>query len=128
MIVRVRLILASGLQGIQFPAGQCETNGPIVEQKTCVQRSATLSGVDGNMATLATSGLQLADPVVSARGSKSCALSSNGTKLVTTVGSRADPLTTPFGASSLQDEVGNRKSIEFRLPPQWLAYFHALDE
>ena len=77
---------------------------------------------------LATSGLQLADPVVSARGAKSCALSSNGSKLITTVGSREDPLTTPFGASSFGDEVSNRKTIEFRLPPEMLAYFHALDE
>ena len=80
------------------------------------------------MASLASSGLQLADPVVSARGAQSCALSANGIKLVTTVGSRADPLTTPFGASSFGEDISNRKTIEFRLPPQWLAYFQSLDD
>ena len=60
--------------------------------------------------------LHIAEPIVSSRGAKSCALSNNGTKFVLTLGSRAEPLTTPFGAQSFQNESTNRKSIEFRLP------------
>jgi hypothetical protein len=60
--------------------------------------------------------LHLADPVVSSRGAKSCALSNNGGKYVLPLGSRAEPLSTPFGAQSFNDESTNRKSIEFRLP------------
>ena len=60
--------------------------------------------------------LHLADPVVSSRGAKSCALSNNGAKYVLPLGSRAEPLSTPFGAQSFNDESTNRKSIEFRLP------------
>ena len=60
--------------------------------------------------------LLIAEPVVSSRGAKSCALSNNNAKFVLTLGSRAEPLTTPFGAQSFQNESTNRKSIEFRLP------------
>jgi hypothetical protein len=60
--------------------------------------------------------LQLADAVVNPRGAKSCALSCNGVKFVQTVGSPEEPLTSPFGASSFNDENTLRKTIEFRLP------------
>jgi hypothetical protein len=60
--------------------------------------------------------LHLAEPIVSSRGAKSCTLSNNGAKYVLTVGSRSEPLTTPFGAQSFQNEATNRKTIEFRLP------------
>jgi len=60
--------------------------------------------------------LHLAEPIVSSRGAKSCALSNNGAKFVQTLGSRDDPLTTPFGAQSFQNESTNRKTLEFRLP------------
>ena len=72
--------------------------------------------------------LALADRLVSSRGAKSCTLTANATKLIVTVGSRTEMLTTPFGASSFGDEVSNKKTIEFRLPPQWLPYFQALDD
>jgi hypothetical protein len=58
----------------------------------------------------------LAEPIVSSRGAKSCALSNNGAKFVQTLGSRDEPLTTPFGAQSFQNESTNRKTLEFRLP------------
>ena len=60
--------------------------------------------------------LIIAEPVVSSRGAKSCALSNNGEKYTLTLGNRSEPLTTPFGAPSFQNEATNRKSIEFRLP------------
>ena len=45
-------------------------------------------------------GLALADATISAHGAKTCALTAAGTKLVLNVGSREDPLSTPFGATS----------------------------
>jgi len=72
--------------------------------------------------------LHIAEPVVSSRGAKSCALTNNGTKFVLTLGSRTEPLTTPFGAQSFQNESTNRKSIEFRLPAGELTdYWDAFD-
>ena len=46
-------------------------------------------------------GLALAGAAMNARGAKTCALTAAGTKLVLNVGSREDPLSTPFGATSL---------------------------
>jgi hypothetical protein len=72
--------------------------------------------------------LHIAEPVVSSRGAKSCALTNNGSKFVLTLGSRTEPLTTPFGAQSFQNEATNRKSIEFRLPAGELTdYWDAFD-
>ncbi len=58
----------------------------------------------------------LAEPIVSSRGAKSCALSTNGAKFLHPLGSRDEPCTTPFGAQSFQNESTNRKTLEFRLP------------
>jgi hypothetical protein len=71
--------------------------------------------------------LQLAEPIVSTRGAKSCALSNGTAKFMHTVGSREAPLTSPFGASSFGDELTSRKTIEFRLPPAWVDYFDGFD-
>jgi hypothetical protein len=71
--------------------------------------------------------LQLAEPVVSSRGAKSCALSNDNAKFILTVGSRESPLTSPFGASSFSDETTSRKTIEYRLPPTWVDYFDSFD-
>jgi hypothetical protein len=71
--------------------------------------------------------LELALPVVSARGSKSCALTDTSAKYVLSVGSRDSLLTTPFGASSYGEEQTQRKTIEFRLPPQWVEHFQNFD-
>jgi hypothetical protein len=71
--------------------------------------------------------LQLAGPIVSSRGAKSCALSNNGVKFVHTVGSRAEPLTSPFGTQSFNDEATTRKSIEFRLPGEWSEFWDGFD-
>ena len=65
---------------------------------------------------------------MSARGAKTCALATAGTKLVPNVGSREDPLSTPFGATSFGEEQTERKTVDFRLTGASLAYFHALDE
>jgi len=71
--------------------------------------------------------LQLAEPIVSSRGAKSSALSNNGVKFVHTVGSREEPLTSPFGASSFGDEQTTRKTIEFRIPVVWVDFFDRFD-
>jgi hypothetical protein len=82
------------------------------------------------IATFATiaPGLALADPAINARGAKSCALTSAGTKHVINIGSREEPLATPFGASSYGEEQTDRKTVDFRLTAPSLAYFLALDE
>jgi hypothetical protein len=71
--------------------------------------------------------LELALPVVSARGAKSCALTDGPAKCILTVGSRDNLLSTPFGATSFGEEQTNRKTIEYRLPPQWLEQFQLFD-
>ena len=73
-------------------------------------------------------GLALADASVSARGAKTCALTSTGVTLVLNVGSREAPLSTPFGATSFGEEQTDRKTVDFRLSGDTLAYFMALDE
>ena len=71
--------------------------------------------------------LHLAEPVVSSRGAKSCALSNKGANFVHTVGSRAEPLTSPFGAQSFNDDSTRRKSIEFRLPGESIDFWDGFD-
>jgi hypothetical protein len=71
--------------------------------------------------------LELALPLVSARGAKSCALTDGTAKCILSVGSRDSLLTTPFGASSFGEEQTQRKTIEFRLPPQWVEHFQSFD-
>jgi hypothetical protein len=73
-------------------------------------------------------GLALSDAAVSARGAKTCALLATGVKLVLNVGSREAPLSTPFGATSFGEEQTDRKTVDFRLSGDTLAYFMALDE
>jgi hypothetical protein len=71
--------------------------------------------------------LELALPIVSARGAKSCALTDGTAKCILSVGSRDSLLTTPFGASSFGEEQTQRKTIEYRLPPQWVEHFQNFD-
>ena len=71
--------------------------------------------------------LELALPLVSARGAKSCALTDGSGKYILSVGSRDNLLTTPFGASSFGEEQTQRKTIEYRLPPQWVEHFQKFD-
>ena len=73
-------------------------------------------------------GLALSDAAVSARGAKTCALTATGMKLILNVGSREAPLSTPFGATSFGEEQTDRKTVDFRLAGEMLAYFMALDE
>jgi hypothetical protein len=57
----------------------------------------------------------LKDPIVSTRGAKSCPLECKGLSVYTMVGSLTSPVTTPFGATSYNDESSGRKTIEFSI-------------
>ena len=67
----------------------------------------------------------LKDPIVSQRGAKSCPLECRGSSVYTQIGTRESPVTSPFGASSYNDEGSTRKTIEFSLEPEhheeWIA-------
>ena len=71
---------------------------------------------------------QLKDPTISAKGAKSCALiKTPNDKVFFTLGSKTDPLRTPFGATSYNDEKATRKTIEFTLNPQQVETFKTFD-
>ena len=71
---------------------------------------------------------QLKDPTISAKGAKSCSLiKSPNDKVFFTLGSKTDPLRTPFGATSFNDEKVTRKTIEFTLNPQQVETFTTFD-
>ena len=70
----------------------------------------------------------LKDPQISARGAKSCQLhDKEGKRVHLTLGSRTEPCTTPFGASTGNDEKATRKTIDFHLTDQQAAAFDAFD-
>ena len=72
---------------------------------------------------------QIKDPQISARGAKSCpVLNANGDKAFFTLGSKSEPVSTPFGATSFNDEATSRKTIEFNLTPEQEAQFQEFDE
>ena len=71
---------------------------------------------------------QLKDPTISAKGAKSCSLiQSPNDKVFFTLGSKTEPMRTPFGATSFNDEKATRKTIEFTLNPQQVDMFKTLD-
>ena len=71
----------------------------------------------------------LGDPIVSSRGAKSCTLSAGKDgKAIFTLGSRHAPVSTPFGASSYNDENNSRKTLDLRLNPEQDGDFLCFDE
>ena len=74
----------------------------------------------------------LKDAQISARGAKSCTLQSSQKreKVNFTLGSKAEPVTSPFGATSFNDEANMccRKTIEFNLTPELEESFREFDE
>ena len=69
----------------------------------------------------------LKDTVVSARGARSSQVrGQDGSKITFVLGTSADPVTTPFGASSFNDAEATRQTLEFSLSPeqekQWQAF------
>ena len=72
---------------------------------------------------------QLRDCTVSARGAKSCALfKPPNEKVVLSLGSKASPMRTPFGATSFADEATARRTIEFSLSPEQHKMWQEFDE
>ena len=70
----------------------------------------------------------LKDPQTSARGAKSCAFTdAKGNKVHFVLGSRACPVSSPFGATSFGDEIGSRRTIEFNLSQEQAAEFQGFD-
>ena len=71
----------------------------------------------------------LKDPQISARGAKSCQLQNKeGKRIHFTLGSRLEPCTTPFGASSWNDENASRKTLDFHLSDEQVAELDSFDE
>ena len=75
-----------------------------------------------------TSNLILKDPQISARGAKSCPLlDDKDCKVYITIGSKDKPVSTPFGATSFNDEATSRKTIEFNLTEEQEEQFKRFD-
>ena len=71
---------------------------------------------------------QLRDCAVSAKGAKSCALvKPPNEKVFLNLGSKQEPLRTPFGATSFNDEAATRKTLEFSLSPQQVDLWNQFD-
>ena len=72
---------------------------------------------------------QLRDPTISAKGAKSCSLvtDAQNTKSYLNLGSKENPLRSPFGATSFNDEKATRKTIEFTLDESQAKIFKDFD-
>ncbi len=71
----------------------------------------------------------LKDPIVSQRGAKSCPLTlDDGTAVIVQLGSKAAPVSSPFGASSYGDEASVRKTLEFSLEPEQAQFWDGVAE
>ncbi len=69
------------------------------------------------------------DPQISARGAKSCpVLKANGEKVFFNLGSKSEPVSSPFGATSFNDEATSRKTIEFNLTEEQEEQFKKFNE
>ena len=78
---------------------------------------------------ITTSNLILKDPQISARGAKSCPiLNAQGDKVTFKLGSKSEPVSSPFGATSFNEEATSRKTIEFNLTPEQEEQFQQFDE
>ena len=73
--------------------------------------------------------LQLRDATISARGAKSCQLvDSKNEKVHMNLGSKAEPLTTPFGATNFGGEETARRTLEFSLSQEQYEFRKSFDE
>ncbi len=78
---------------------------------------------------LDTSNWHIKDPQISARGAKSCpVLKANGEKVFFNLGSKSEPVSSPFGATSFNDEATSRKTIEFNLTEEQEEQFKKFNE
>ena len=71
---------------------------------------------------------QLADVQTSSRGIRSASITAGAQQPVyLQLTLRSDPLSTPFGTSSFNDETTTRKSLDLRCTPQLLVFMESLD-
>jgi hypothetical protein len=71
---------------------------------------------------------QLQDTQTSGRGAKTATLlGCNGGKVMYSIGAGDAPTTTPFGASTYNDEVSTRKTLDLRVDENEAEFFQALD-
>ena len=75
----------------------------------------------------ATESFELAEAQVSARGAKTCTLSGKDGKVLFKLGGNREPVSTPFGATTFNEEPTTRKTIDFRLTEAQAEEFQALD-
>jgi len=70
---------------------------------------------------------QVGDVATSSRGVRSASVTADGQPIYLQLTPQATPLSTPFGASSFNDEATNRKSIDFRCTPDLEQFLLRLD-
>ena len=71
---------------------------------------------------------QLGDVQTSSKGVKSACLTTNGQPVYVQLTPQAEPLTTPFGAGSFNNEETNRKTLDLRVNPELYEFLRRLDE
>ena len=71
---------------------------------------------------------QLGEVQTSSKGVRSASLTADGRPIVLQLTPQAEPLTTPFGASSFNNEETNRKTLDFRCTPELQEFLGRLDE
>ena len=77
-----------------------------------------------------TTNFELKDPQISTRGAKSATLikGKDNEGVFLSLGSKLNPVKTPFGATSFNDEAATRKTIEFTLSPDQETKFQDFDK
>ena len=70
---------------------------------------------------------QLGEVQTSSKGVRSASLTADGRPIFLQLTPQAEPLTTPFGASSFNNEETNRKTLDFRVTPELEEFLHRLD-
>ena len=77
-----------------------------------------------------TANFELKDPQISTRGAKSATLikGKDNEGVFLSLGSKLNPVKTPFGATSFNDEAATRKTIEFTLSPDQQTKFQDFDK
>ena len=76
-----------------------------------------------------TTNFDLKDPSISARGAKTATLiKGKDDGVFLSLGSKLNPVKTPFGATSFNDEAATRKTIEFTLSPDQETRFQDFDK
>ena len=70
---------------------------------------------------------QLGEIQTSSKGVKSASLTADGQPIYVQLTSQNDPLSTPFGATSFNNEATTRLSIDFRCTPELQSFLERVD-